>query len=81
MGRLFFLLSYFLLGWYVAEAQKPDKKLQQQLEKLIAGFDGNIGIYIKDLNNGKIVSINADTMINEALAEAERQRNVNVTSD
>jgi beta-lactamase class A len=43
-------------------AQKVDKKLQQQVEKTIQGFNGSIGVYIKNLKNNKIVSINADTI-------------------
>lgn len=43
-------------------AQKVDKKLQRQIEQTIRGFNGNIGIYIKNLKNNKIVSINADTI-------------------
>ncbi len=42
--------------------QKKDKKLQAKIEDVIKGFNGDIGIYVKDLNNGKIVSINADTI-------------------
>lgn len=43
-------------------AQKTDKKLQHQIEQTIKGFQGDIGIYIKNLKNNKIVSINADTI-------------------
>jgi beta-lactamase class A len=43
-------------------AQKVDKKLQQRVEKTIQGFNGSIGVYIKNLKNNKIVSINADTI-------------------
>jgi beta-lactamase class A len=43
-------------------AQKVDKKLQGQIEKSIQGFNGSIGVYIKNLRNNKIVSINADTV-------------------
>ncbi|HEY5774057.1 MAG TPA: serine hydrolase [Chitinophagaceae bacterium] len=43
-------------------AQKTDKKLQAKLEESIKGFNGDIGIYVKDLRTGKTVSINADTI-------------------
>ena len=46
----------------MAMAQKTDKKLQQQTDNLIKGFNGDIGIYIHDLKHNKIVSINADTI-------------------
>jgi beta-lactamase class A len=43
-------------------AQRTDKKLQSKLEDAIQGFNGDIGIYVKNLNSGKIVAINADTV-------------------
>jgi len=43
-------------------AQKKDKKLQKQVEETIKDFDGSLGIYIKDLNSNKTVSINTDTI-------------------
>lgn len=43
-------------------AQKTDKKLQQQVTRLIKDFKGDIGIYIHDLKHNKTVSINADTI-------------------
>lgn len=45
-----------------AAAQKTDKKLQSKLQEAISGFNGDIGIYVKNLRTGKIVSINADTV-------------------
>jgi beta-lactamase class A len=45
-----------------AAAQKTDKKLQTKLQEAISGFNGDIGIYVKNLRTGKIVSINADTI-------------------
>jgi beta-lactamase class A len=44
------------------QAQKTDKKLQRQVEELIKGFNGEVGIYIKDLKRGRVVAINADTV-------------------
>jgi len=43
-------------------AQKLDKKLQKKIEETIRGFNGSIGVYIKNLKNNKIVLINADTV-------------------
>jgi beta-lactamase class A len=51
-----------LLTLVSLSAQKTDRKLQKQVEKLIAGFNGDIGVYIKNLKNGKTVSIHADTI-------------------
>lgn len=43
-------------------AQKIDHKLQQQLTDLVKGFNGDIGIYVQNLSNNKVASINADTI-------------------
>lgn len=53
------LLSLFVV---TAKAQKTDRKLQTKLQDAINGFNGNIGIYVKNLRTGKTVSINADTI-------------------
>jgi beta-lactamase class A len=61
MRKLFLLLIglFFIAG---VSAQKTDKKLQRQVEELIKGFNGNIGVYVKNLENGKTIAINADTV-------------------
>jgi beta-lactamase class A len=46
----------------LAVAQKTDKKLNAKLQETISGFNGNIGIYVKNLRTGKTVAINADTV-------------------
>jgi beta-lactamase class A len=57
------LLAYiFVVALIPAQAQKVNKKLQQQLEILTTGFKGDVGIYVKDLHTGKFVSINADSI-------------------
>ena len=57
------LLSLLLLISTVSSfPQKNDKKLQSQLEESIKGFQGDIGIYVKNLRTGKIIAINADTI-------------------
>ena len=42
--------------------QKADNKLQKKIEEAIKGFNGDIGIYVKNLRTGKTVSLNADTI-------------------
>src|SRR6266404_4770353 len=42
--------------------QKLNKKIQGQITDLIKGFNGDMGIYVKNLKNGKTVAINADTV-------------------
>lgn len=55
------LLIMFCLP-ILSYAQKIDAKLEQKLKKEIANFQGDIGIYIKNLKTGKEVAIQADTL-------------------
>jgi len=45
-----------------AHAQKTDKKLESDLRQAIQGYSGTIGIYVKNLQTGKVAMINADTI-------------------
>src|ERR1700741_2569421 len=56
-----FLIALFYLP-LLSFAQKTDKKLQAKLQESITGFNGDIGVYVKNLRTGKTVSINADTV-------------------
>ena len=59
------LLCFLLMGnFLVTIGQKPkiNKPLQRQIEELIKGFNGEIGVYVKNLRTNKMVSINADTI-------------------
>src|SRR6187397_2076945 len=47
---------------FFLSAQKTDKKLETQIREVISGFNGDIGIYVKNLKTGKTVAINADTI-------------------
>ena len=58
----FLLLSLLLCVPFFAGAQKTDRKLTSELQEAISGFKGDIGIYVKDLTNGRTVAINADTI-------------------
>ncbi len=46
----------------VLNAQKTDTRLLKKLNEAIQGFNGNVGIFVKDLKTGKMVAINADTI-------------------
>lgn len=46
----------------VSYSQRTDRKLQSRIEQSIHGFNGDIGIYIKNLRNGKVIAINADSV-------------------
>lgn len=41
---------------------KVDKRLQSHIEGLVKGFQGEVGIYVKDLRRGTIASIRADEL-------------------
>ena len=59
--KVFFAFLFLFLS-ISSEAQRTDKKLEREISKLIKGFNGDVGIYVKNLKNNKIVSINADTV-------------------
>ena len=54
------LIIFTFISSYAQE--KIDKKLQLKLEELVKGFNGDVGIYVKNLKTGKTASINADTI-------------------
>jgi len=57
------ILLFIVFGWMNNSAAQPtDKKLHKKIREAISGFNGDIGIYIKNLRTGKTVSINADTV-------------------
>ena len=62
MKKLF--LSIFSLSFLLncATAQKTDKNLYSKVTALLKGFNGDVGVYIKNLKTNKVVAINADTI-------------------
>ena len=56
-----FVFVLFLSNPVEAFSQ-TDKKLLSLLEQTIDGFNGNIGIYVKNLKTGKTTAINGDTV-------------------
>lgn len=51
-----------LLFFYMVHAQRTDKKLYREVSALMQGFNGDAGVFIKNLKTGRIVSINADSV-------------------
>ncbi len=45
-----------------AQTEKIDKKLTQLINEHVKGFNGDVGIYVKNLKTGKIASYNADSI-------------------
>ncbi|MEY3432343.1 MAG: hypothetical protein RL131_279, partial [Bacteroidota bacterium] len=65
MCRIYLYLAFSLvtiLSKSFVWAQKLDSKLEKKIQQEIQGFQGDIGIYIKSLKTGKVVSIHADTV-------------------
>jgi len=59
--RLSFIIFFIILPAF-SFSQKTDNRLQRKLEETVKGFNGNIGIYVKNMRTGKITVINADTV-------------------
>lgn len=53
---------FFSISALYAPAQRPDHKLEKKLQEAIAGYNGDIGIYVRNLRTGKTTAINADTV-------------------
>ena len=56
------VLFILLVSSIQALAQKSDKKLQTLIAASIQKFNGEVGIYIKNLRTGKIAAVNADSI-------------------
>lgn len=62
MRRNFSILFLGLFFSVASFAQQTDKKLETRLREALSGFNGDIGIYLKNLKTGKIAVFNADTI-------------------
>jgi len=56
------ILCLLFMQPMLLSAQKTDTKLQSQIENLLQGFQGNVGVFVHDLKHNKIVDIHADTV-------------------
>ncbi|HWA16379.1 MAG TPA: serine hydrolase [Gemmatimonadales bacterium] len=45
-----------------AQQLHPDHKLQRQLDQLVQGYQGSIGIYVQHIPSGRIAAIRADSV-------------------
>ncbi len=62
--RRFGWIALAILAVAPAGAQTPeraDRSLQHQLDSLVAGFHGTVGIYVRQLRTGRTAAINADS--------------------
>lgn len=63
MKAFFLSLSLLFLTVFVyAQKDSPDQKLTGMLEQLVKNFNGNVGIYVKNLRTGKSAGVNADSI-------------------
>jgi beta-lactamase class A len=60
MNRIIFFLGFF--GISTVCAQKTDYHLQKQIEALVAGFHGTVGVYVHDLKKDRIASFQPDSV-------------------
>jgi beta-lactamase class A len=60
MPRIIFSLFFLLTGNLFS--QPTDKHLTRDIEKLVSGFKGVAGVYVKDLRSGRVASYQADTI-------------------
>lgn len=61
MKRIYILFIQIFIGSSLF-AQQTDRRLETEIRSAIGGFNGDVGIYVKNLRTGKTVSINADTV-------------------
>jgi beta-lactamase class A len=57
---LLFFVPALLFGQ--SKKEKTDKKLQEQVTALLKGFQGDAGVYVKNLRTGKTVALQADSL-------------------
>jgi beta-lactamase class A len=62
LKKIIFIVLAGLLFYPCVGQAKKDRELQKKVEALIAGFNGNIGVYVKDIKRGRIVAVNADSL-------------------
>jgi beta-lactamase class A len=55
--------AFCLLTWLPLSAQvSKDRKLENKISKLVAGFHGDVGVYVKNLQSGKSAGFDADSI-------------------
>lgn len=56
------LALIFLISTLSSNAQKTDTHLQNEINNLLKGFNGDVGVYVYDMQRNKIAIVNADTI-------------------
>lgn len=60
--KKYIITSFLIIISAALVAQKTDHRLQQKIQELVAGFHGDIGVYVKNLRTGKVAMLNADSV-------------------
>lgn len=59
--RLFFLFASLFLVTNT-KAQRTDRKLEKEINRIVQGFHGEVGIYVKNLKTGKVAAYHSDSL-------------------
>ncbi|TDB65149.1 serine hydrolase [Arundinibacter roseus] len=62
---LFIICSLFATGSFAQKAEvkpKTDRELTRKIEQAIAGFGGDVGVYVHHIKKNRVVEIQADTV-------------------
>lgn len=62
MTRFTLSVAFLVFVFSAAHGQREDSALKAKLESAIAGFGGDVGIYVEHIDRGTFVAINADTL-------------------
>lgn len=63
MKKIIYFLFLLTINQSVfAQTEKEDKVLQKKLQETLSGFNGVVGVYVKNLKTNKFAAINADTI-------------------
>lgn len=62
MRSTIIVICFFILLDASLAQSRIDKKLQKKIETLVQEFQGDIGVYVKDIKKNKIVAINSDSV-------------------
>lgn len=61
--RSIHLIFLFLVLFFKSSIGQPvDRKLDAAIRSLVAGFHGDVGVYVKSLKTGRVVEYHADTI-------------------
>lgn len=59
--RLFFLFTSLFIVSSI-QAQRTDRKLEKEINRIVKGFHGEVGIYVKNLQTGKVAAYQSDSL-------------------